>query len=117
MLFPFLGDLPDLGIESASLALLVDSLLTEPPGKPTVDYVIKKKKINKLRSKQKMTTPRGRDGNRGEGRNGHKISLNVSLLTVLFLIFKKILAAQRVVQNLHSPSRDQIQTFLWCKRL
>lgn len=61
-----------------------------------------------------MTTPRGRGGNRGKGRNGHKISLNVSLLTVL--IFKKILAAQRVMQNLHSPSRDQIQTFLRCKR-
>ena len=28
------GDLPDTGIESGSLALQADSLLTEPPGKP-----------------------------------------------------------------------------------
>ena len=31
------GDLPDLGIEPRSPALQVDSLLTEPPGKPAHD--------------------------------------------------------------------------------
>ena len=31
---PSPGDLPDLGIKSASPALLVDSLLSEPLGKP-----------------------------------------------------------------------------------
>ena len=31
---PSLGDLPDPGIKSASPALLVDSLLSEPLGKP-----------------------------------------------------------------------------------
>ena len=34
LLFPSPGDLPDPGIESAPPALQVDSLLTEPPGKP-----------------------------------------------------------------------------------
>ena len=32
--FPPPGDLPDPGIESGSLALEADSLLSEPPGKP-----------------------------------------------------------------------------------
>ena len=32
--FPSLGDLPDPGIKPGSPALQVDSLLTEPPGKP-----------------------------------------------------------------------------------
>ena len=32
--FPFLGDLPDLGIKPRSPALQTDSLLSEPPGKP-----------------------------------------------------------------------------------
>ena len=31
---PSPGDLPDTGIKPASLALYVDSLLSEPPGKP-----------------------------------------------------------------------------------
>ena len=43
---PFLppGDLPDLGIEPACLALAGRFYTTEPPGKPTVEYysVIKK---------------------------------------------------------------------------
>ena len=30
------GDLPDPGIEPGSLALQEDSLLSEPPGKPTI---------------------------------------------------------------------------------
>ena len=34
--FPFPGDLPDQGIEPRSPALQIDSLLSEPPGKPTV---------------------------------------------------------------------------------
>ena len=33
--FPSPGSLPDPGIEPGSLALQSDSLLTEPPGKPT----------------------------------------------------------------------------------
>ena len=33
---PSPGDLPDSGIEPRSPALQVDSLLSEPPGKPTV---------------------------------------------------------------------------------
>ena len=32
--FPSTSDLPDLGIEPRSLALQVDSLLSEPPEKP-----------------------------------------------------------------------------------
>ena len=32
--FPLPGDLPDPGIESGSSALLADSLLSEPPGRP-----------------------------------------------------------------------------------
>ena len=32
--FPYLGDLPNPGMESSSPALQVDSLLSEPPGKP-----------------------------------------------------------------------------------
>ena len=32
--FPFLGDLPDPGVEPRSPALQADSLLSEPPGKP-----------------------------------------------------------------------------------
>ena len=32
--FPSPGDLPDSGIKLRSLALQVDSLLSEPPGKP-----------------------------------------------------------------------------------
>ena len=34
--FPSPGDLPDLGIESNSLVLQADSLLSEPPGKPCI---------------------------------------------------------------------------------
>ena len=34
--FPSLGDLPDPGIEPRSPALQADSLLSEPPGKPTM---------------------------------------------------------------------------------
>ena len=33
--FPYPGDLPDPGIESQPPALLVDSLPSEPPGKPS----------------------------------------------------------------------------------
>ena len=33
--FPSPGDLSDLGIESGSSTLQADSLLSEPPGKPT----------------------------------------------------------------------------------
>ena len=36
--FPFLGDLPDPGIEPRSPALQVDSLLSELPGKPTMSH-------------------------------------------------------------------------------
>ena len=32
--FPFLGDIPNPGIEPGSPALQADSLLPEPPGKP-----------------------------------------------------------------------------------
>ena len=35
MLFPSPGDLPDPGIEPGSLTLRADSLLSEPPGKPS----------------------------------------------------------------------------------
>ena len=34
LFFPSLGDLPHTGIEPRSLALQVDSLPSEPPGKP-----------------------------------------------------------------------------------
>ena len=34
LLFPFLGDLPDPGIEPSSPALQADALPSEPPGKP-----------------------------------------------------------------------------------
>ena len=33
------GNLPNLGIEPASLALQADSLPTEPPGKPIMDCI------------------------------------------------------------------------------
>ena len=36
--FPSLGDLPDLGIETGSPALQVDSLLSESPGKPQPSF-------------------------------------------------------------------------------
>ena len=36
LLFPSPGDLPDIGIELESTTLLVDSLLSEPLGKPMV---------------------------------------------------------------------------------
>ena len=36
--FPPPGDLPDPGIEPGSPALQTESLLTEPPGKPLIDY-------------------------------------------------------------------------------
>ena len=36
---PSAGDLPNSGIEPVSLALQVDSLLSESPGKPTCVYV------------------------------------------------------------------------------
>ena len=40
--FPPPGDLPDPGIEPVSPALQVDSLPTEPPGKPTIfSYLLK----------------------------------------------------------------------------
>ena len=35
---PALGDLPDSGIEPMSPALQEDSLTTEPPGKPPIDF-------------------------------------------------------------------------------
>ena len=34
--FPSLGDLPDPGMEPRSPALQADSLLSEPPGEPTM---------------------------------------------------------------------------------
>ena len=37
--FPSPGDLPDQGIEPGSLALQADSVLSEPPGKPSKDRV------------------------------------------------------------------------------
>ena len=37
--FPFPGDLPHLGIEPRSPALQVDSLPSEPPGKPEIGLV------------------------------------------------------------------------------
>ena len=37
---PFLGDLPDAGIELRPPALQADSLLSEPPGKPQM-FIIK----------------------------------------------------------------------------
>ena len=38
LLFPSPGDLPDLGIEPRSLALQADTLLSEPPGKPSNSF-------------------------------------------------------------------------------
>ena len=38
LLFPSPGDLPDLGIEPRSLALQEDTLLSEPPGKPSNSF-------------------------------------------------------------------------------
>ena len=38
LLFPSLGDLPSPGIKQGSPALQVDSLLSEPPGKPMYHY-------------------------------------------------------------------------------
>ena len=38
--FPPPGDLPDPGTESSLLKWQVDSLPTEPPGKPTYVYII-----------------------------------------------------------------------------
>ena len=35
---PSLGDLPNSGIKHRSPTLQADSLLTEPPGKPSLDY-------------------------------------------------------------------------------
>ena len=40
--FPSPGDLPDPGIEPRSLALQVDSLPSEPPGKPSKRAAIQK---------------------------------------------------------------------------
>ena len=40
--FPFLGDLSNPGIEPRSPALQVDSLLSEPTGKPIIDYFLLK---------------------------------------------------------------------------
>ena len=37
---PFPGDLPDLRIEPRSLALQADSLLSEPPGKPDIIFLL-----------------------------------------------------------------------------
>ena len=39
--FPSPGDLPNPGIEPGSPALQTDSLPSEPPGKPTMTYIIK----------------------------------------------------------------------------
>ena len=38
--FPSLGDLPDPGIEPRSPALQANSLLSEPPGKPSLTFNI-----------------------------------------------------------------------------
>ena len=49
--FPFLGDLPDSGIEPASPALAGRFFTTEPPGKPNVLISVakrEKKKIDKI---------------------------------------------------------------------
>ena len=40
--FPSSGDLPNPGIEPGSPPLQADSLLTEPPGKPMLDYYFQK---------------------------------------------------------------------------
>ena len=37
--FPSPGDLPNLGTEAKSPVLQVDSLLSEPPGKPVYDFL------------------------------------------------------------------------------
>ena len=38
--FPSPGDLPEPGIEPRSPALQADSLLSEPPGKPSIDMFL-----------------------------------------------------------------------------
>ena len=43
--FPSAGDLPHPGIEPGSSALQVDSLPTEPPGKPITDPIIFKRNM------------------------------------------------------------------------
>ena len=45
--FPSPGDLPDLGIESASPALAGIFLTAEPPGKPVSASSVRKKKLNR----------------------------------------------------------------------
>ena len=52
--FPSPGDLPNLGIEPTSPALQVDSLPSEPPGKPNKPEIQKRKEKKKiLKSKEK----------------------------------------------------------------
>ena len=53
--FPSPGDLPNLGTEPSSPALLVDSLPSEPPGKPS------KPAIQKRKEKKKSLNPRKRE--------------------------------------------------------
>ena len=43
--FPSPGDLPDPGIELGSPALQTDTLPSEPPGKPKVNYKTNMKKV------------------------------------------------------------------------
>ena len=52
MLFPSPGDLPEPGIELRSPAIQADSLLPEPPGKPSLlcRRIILKKKKNEEKS-------------------------------------------------------------------
>ena len=47
--FPTLGDLPDPGIELASLALADGFLTTEPPGKPQEDMFSSVQSLSRVR--------------------------------------------------------------------
>ena len=49
--FPSPGDLPNPGIKHRSPTLQADSLLTEPPGKPSLDYgPLQAEKVSRVQS-------------------------------------------------------------------